>query len=500
VDAGVHVFKGVRYAASTAGTNRFRPPQPPERWGGITDAISNAASAPQRAVPENTDPFYSWYAAIEPIGEDCLFLNVFSPGLSDARRPVMVWIHGGGWREFSGTAPGFDGRGLARAGDVVVVTLNHRLSVFGFLRLERSDERFADAGNAGLLDIVAALAWIKQHATAFGGDPNNVTLFGESGGASKIAALLSMPAAKGLFHKAILQSSGGGMRLAEEQEAERLSASLATALGRSQLDGEALQAVAMQTLLDASWAAAGAFRGMIDGRSCISGPFHETAPAISANVPVMIGCTSTETTYHLRWDPKYPFLEHSAARERLARFLKVGRDQAETIMKAYGEAYPDYKAGEILMMVSSDFIFRRTANGIAALQAASATAPVFAYMFARETPVEGGHMRCPHTSEVPFIFGTTEAATAQAGWGSDIEPLTQCMMASWTAFARHGDPNNATLPRWEPFTNDKRHVMVLDAASWLAIDPGHEARRALEDLPLYDYSYSLKQLMKDQIG
>src|SRR6516165_6182733 len=194
-DNGVRVFRGVRYADTTAGDNRFLPPQPPKKWADIQDALIWGASAPQLPVPENTDAFYSWYSAIQPISEDCLFLNVFTPGTDDTGRPVMVWIHGGGWREFSGTAPGFDGTNLARAQDVVVVTVNHRLNLFGYLQLEGSDERFLDAGNAGLLDLVMALSWVRHNIVAFGGDPDNVTIFGESGGASKIAAILAMRAA-----------------------------------------------------------------------------------------------------------------------------------------------------------------------------------------------------------------------------------------------------------------------------------------------------------------
>ena len=192
--------------------------------------MSWGASAPQSPAPENEDPFFSWYSAIQPISEDCLFLNVFTPGLGAGARPVMVWIHGGGWREFSGTAPGFDGSALARAQDVVVVTVNHRLGVFGYLQIE-GDERFAGAGNAGLLDLVEAVRWVRDNAEAFGGDPGNVTVFGESGGASKIAALLAMRAASGLFHKAIVQSSAGGLRLASPEEAGRQASRLARALG-----------------------------------------------------------------------------------------------------------------------------------------------------------------------------------------------------------------------------------------------------------------------------
>jgi para-nitrobenzyl esterase len=297
LDNGV-VFKGVRYADATGRDNRFMPPRAPEKWAGVRDAVAWGASAPQLPVSESLDPFYARYSAIQPTSEDCLFLNVFTPGVGEGARPVMVWIHGGGWREFAGTAPGFDGTNLARAQDVVVVTVNLRLSAFGYLELQGSDERFADSGNAGLLDLVMALAWVRENASAFGGDPGNVTIFGESGGASKIAAILAMPAAKGLFHKAILQSSAGGMRLASREDAasHAMALALAKVLGWDWLDGNKLQKLSMETILAALRTATGPFRGMIDGRNFNADPYHLTAPMISADVPVMAGCTNTEST------------------------------------------------------------------------------------------------------------------------------------------------------------------------------------------------------------
>ena len=227
---GVAVFRGVRYGASTAGANRFLPPQPAAPWAGIRDATDWSCSAPQLTKPTYADPFYAWYAAIRDMSEDCLFLNVFTPGLDNGRRPVMVWLHGGGWGNFASSAPGFDGTNLARAQDVVVVSMNHRLNVFGFLQLDKSHERFADSGSAGVLDLVMALRWVRDNAATFGGDPANVTIFGQSGGAAKTAALLAMPAAKGLFHKAIVQSTSGGLRIAGREEAARMAADLGKAM------------------------------------------------------------------------------------------------------------------------------------------------------------------------------------------------------------------------------------------------------------------------------
>jgi para-nitrobenzyl esterase len=497
VHNGICVFRGVRYADSMAGANRFLPPQQAKPWAGVQDALSWSASAPQLSAPENTDPFYAWYSAIQPVSEDCLFLNVFTPGVGNARRPVMFWIHGGGWREFSGTAPGFDGTQLARAQDIVVVTVNHRLNAFGYLRLEGSHERFADSGNAGLLDLVMALTWVRDNAVAFGGDPGNVTIFGESGGASKIAAMLSMRAAHGLFHKAILQSSAGGMRLASPEEAARQSARLAKALDVARLDGDALQRVSMPALLAALETTTGAFRGMIDGRSFDSDPFGDSAPALSAGVPVLAGCTNTESTYYMRADPRNFALALADVQRRLQRFLQIDGARVDTLIDAYRAAYPDYRPSDILIMITSDYIFKRNTYGMAALQAASARAPVYAYLFSRETPIEGGRVRSPHTTEVPFVFGTTTAAQAHVGTGSDIQPMTERMMATWASFARSGDPNNPLVPAWTPFTDGNRQTMVLDVASRLAADPGGEARAGLEGLPYFGYGHSIQAFVTD---
>ena len=348
----------------------------------------------------------------------------------------MFWIHGGGWREYSGTAPGFNGTHLAREQDVVVVTINHRLSAFGYLMLEGSDERFANSGNAGLR-YRRRSAWVRDNAASFGATRTTCTLFGESGGASKIAALLSMRSASGLFHKAILQSCGGGMRLAGSDEAMGLASELAerTRLERLRRNGcrNCRWKSCSRTLSDT---ASARFRAVIDGWSFSANSYYPAAPEISKHVPVMAGYTNTEMTYFFRFDPGYSSLTWADIRRRLMRFLEIASGRAEELIEIYRSFYPQYEACEILMMLTSDFVVKRTTLKIAALQADTASAPVYAYMFERETPVEGGRMRSPHTTEVPFIFGTTEAAVAQVGADSGIAPMTGIMMASWAAFAR----------------------------------------------------------------
>ncbi len=492
---GVHAFRGVSYGDTTAGENRFRPPQPARKWAGIVDALRPGASAPQLRYPENTDPFFAWYSQIETPSEDCLFLNIFTPGPGHGRRPVMVWIHGGGWYCYAGTAPGFDGTALARSEDVVVVAINHRLGVFGHLALAGGGEAFADSGNAGLLDIVAALEWVRDNAAAFGGDPANVTIFGESGGGSKVAALLSMRRAEGLFHRAIVQSSGSGMKLADEGEARAAANGLREALGLASLAPDVMQALPMDDILAATKMAKGPFRGMIDGRNFDRHPYEDAAPHIARDIPVMIGCTLTEGTYYMRGDARNFALEMSEVRRRLARFLEIGEGKVDEIIDAYRTEYPAATPSRLLFLSFSDFMFARNTYHIAQLQSASAGAPLFAYSFAWQTPIEGGRMGSPHTCEVPFIFGTTEAAMACVGDGPDLPAMTRKMMASWAAFARTGNPSNATLPAWEPFDRAGKRVMVLDNDCRLARDPGGPARATMDDLPHFGYGHAIPAIL-----
>ncbi len=494
---GVLAFKGVRYAATTAGVNRFLPPQPAPKWAGIRDALQWGASAPQVPNAGLSLPFYAWYSAIEPMNEDCLFLNVFTPALDTGKRPVMVWLHGGGWRNCAGSGPGWDGTHLAGAQDVVVVTVNHRLNGFGYLALDGSDERFADSGNAGMLDLVMALQWVRDNAAAFGGDPNNVTIFGQSGGAAKTIGLLATPAARGLFHKAIIQSTSGGMRIAGQEEAVRMAAELAAALGLKRLVGEDLQKLPMGTLLSAIEKSPGPFRPVIDGRTFIADPYYPAAPGISSEVPVMIGTTNTETTWYYAAHPENFSLELADVKRRVMRFLKLDPVAADALIDAYRSDYPAGSPCDILTAITTDYLFKRNALKIADLQSASARAPVYCYVFARETPVGNGRFRSPHSAEVPFIFGTTSQAEAFSGNGDDIQPVTAVMMASWASFARHGNPNNPAIPEWKAFGASDRQAMLLNVESRLVAYPGAASRAALEGLPYYEYSNDRSSFVKD---
>lgn len=491
-----HVFRGIRYGASTAGANRFRPPQPCEPWAGVAESLAWPASAPQVAPRGYDQPFYAWYAATEPQSEDCLFLNVFTPGLGHGRRPIMVWLHGGGWRSFASTAPGCDATRLAAAQDVVVVSVNHRLNVFGFLPVDEGvDERFRDAGQAGLLDLAAALRWVRDNAEAMGGDAGNVTIFGQSGGAAKTAALLAMPAAHGLFHKAIVQSTSGGLRLMGSDEARQAAATLASATGTARFDPAALQAMPSAKLLAAAEKVPGPFRPLVDGRNCPSDPFHPHAPALSAEVPLLVGATNTETTWYYPQAPAMFSVDWCDARLAIGRFLGVDEAAAARIIEAYRDADLTADATDVVTAVTTDYLFKRNTFRIADLKAAQGGAPVHGYVFARESTAGNGRLRSPHSAEIPFIFGTTEAAVAHCGTGPDIGPMTDVMMATWASFARTGNPGNALVPSWPAYDLATRNVMRLNVESRVGGDPMALGREALRDVPVYEYSTSRQSFL-----
>ncbi|EJJ29475.1 carboxylesterase/lipase family protein [Rhizobium sp. CF142] len=487
--AGILSFRGIRYGQTTAGAHRFRAPLPAPRWAGIRDAISWGPSAPQSVPAAYTEPFYAWYSTIQPISEDCLFLNVVTPAADRQSRPVMVWLHGGGWRNFSASAPGTDGTLLAMQEDVVVVSLNHRLGALGYLALGQDDERFADAGNAGLLDIMLALQWVRDNIAAFGGDPENVTIFGQSGGGAKVAALMAVPAAAGLFHRAIIQSSSGGLRVASYQEAKGLSQALADTLGLARADASILQAVPLDTLLSAIERTPGYFRPSIDGRTFRTDPFFPAAPKISNHVPLLAGCTNTETTYYMRRNPGSFHLDLPDVEARLAGFLRLDAAATGRLIEAYRDLDSSAQPSDILIAVTTDYLFKRNTYRMASLRE-GAGAPSFAYVFSFETAVENGLLRSPHTCELPFIFASAGVARALVGHSCDIEPMTKTMMATWAQFARSGNPDNPTLPKWRPFGEPDRPVMVLAPESQLVADPGGDARAMLDGLAFYEYNRS----------
>jgi para-nitrobenzyl esterase len=483
---GIKTFKGIPYGASTAGRRRFMRAADPAKWSGVRDALEYGPSAPQTNpdAPRPARPRAVAAAGLPPESEDCLVLNIWTPAIRDGRkRPVMVWCHGGGFASGSGSSPITDGTNLARRGDLVVVSINHRLNVLGFTFLgELGGSHFAESGDVGMLDIVHALAWVRRNIAEFGGDPEKVTIFGQSGGGRKVGTLLAMPEAKGLFHRAIIES-GATITLVEREQATRVARELITALQLPDADVRRLQEVPLDRLMAAYFAVVRAmnvdqmtqgFSPTVDGTVVPQHPFHPAASPVSANVPLMIGSTRTELT--LSADEEAFSLSEDGMRRRIHDLLGSAAD--ETIA-AYRGANPRATPSDLYFLIASDHRYTAPVIAIAERRAALGKGPVFLYYFRWETPVDGGRLKSPHTIEIPFAFHNIERATALTGDNPDAQSLADGVSDAWIAFARSGDPNTSRLPHWPAFSATDRATMVFDRRSRVVNDPIHDQRLAI---------------------
>ncbi|HET6396217.1 MAG TPA: carboxylesterase family protein [Pseudoxanthomonas sp.] len=478
---GVHVFRGIRYGADTA-TTRFQPPRPPQPWRGVADATAYGASAPQRGR--------------EAGSEDCLFLNVWTPALRDgARRPVLFYIHGGGYDTGSGSDPLYDGTRLCQRGDVVVVTVNHRLNAFGYLYLGRlGGAGYAASGNAGQLDLVLALQWVRDHAAEFGGDPDNVTVFGQSGGGAKIATLMAMPAARGLFHRAWTMSgqqvTAAGPRAAT-QRAQRL-------LETAGIDPAAADAIARLRALPAAAVLEATaardfsriedtrlyFGPVMDGVALPRHPFWPEAPAQSAHIPMVIGNTRDETRAFLGNDPANFELTWEQLPARLERQQYVDL-HVEQVIAEYRRLYPHYTPSEVFFAATT--AGRSWRGAVEELEARArqpgGAAPTWAYQLDWGSPLDGGRLRAFHTLDIPLVFDNVRQPGSRTGDGPEAQAMADAMSGALLAFARGGDPNHAGLPRWAPYTLPGRQTLLFDVPPALAADPRGGERRFWQQAP-----------------
>jgi para-nitrobenzyl esterase len=488
---GIHFFKGMRYGGDTSGANRFMAPTPAPKWTGVQDAQQFGPRAPQETEAHARLAWRAWIRDLSSDSEDCLRVNVYTPAVNDGgKRPVMFYIHGGAFATGSGSTSALDGTHLARRGDVVVVTINHRLNIFGHLWLGAAGA-FADAGNAGMLDVIAALQWVRDNIAGFGGDPGCVTVFGQSGGGSKVSMLMGMPAAKGLFHRAIAQSPATLQRGFMPDFAERMTARLFAALDVDRNDPAKLQALGMAQLMEGRRKAAlthGSLRPVVDGRHLPAHPFDPVASALSKDVPLMIGSTDTEATFYLTMDPSNLDMDEATAAKKMQEVLDADDEGCKRLLAEFRRRRPGATPYELLVAIQSRQCFRRNCIVVAERKAALAGPPTYVYEFAWESPVvvEGGYaMRSPHTICIPFAFGTIDAAAAMIGEGAGRRPLSEKMMDAWIAFARTGNPNHKGLPQWQPYAAGERSVMVFANDCRSEQDRGREDRLALDAYPPY---------------
>ena len=492
--APVEAFLGLAYAAPPVGDLRFAPPRPPAMRSEVFSAGAFGHAAIQMPSPSSVNPTSEMGKALQAVfpvrkdvdsqSEDCLYLNVWTRKARHGRnRPVMVWLHGGGFAYGSGAWATYDGASLADRGDVVVVTINHRLNVFGYLNLPG----VPGSGNAGMLDIVAALDWVKANIAAFGGNPGNVTIFGESGGGAKVSYLMAMPAAKGLFHRAIIQS-GPGVRAVAADRANSLRADLAAALGLAADDVAGLRAVPPEKLLAAAYEAekkqpgAGfdrtGFAPVVDGVVLPAQPWDPAAPEISADVPVLIGLNKDEMTLFMASAPWFGKLDDAGLMKMAGALFG---ERAGAVVAALKADFPDYSPTYLACHLTTYGRMFAGSVQIAERKAAQGRAKAWFYQLEWETPV--GPFKSPHTLEIPLVFANVDKARVQLGAGPEPDILAAQMSGAWLAFAKSGNPNTALAPQWPAYEPGRRATMMFNVTSRVVDDPYSATRRAVAATP-----------------
>ncbi|MGB5630926.1 MAG: carboxylesterase/lipase family protein [Woeseiaceae bacterium] len=474
-DNDIEVFKGIRYGAETA-SRRFQPPLPPQAWDKVVDCFEYGASSPQDRTSET-------------ISEDCLFLNVWTPAVNDSRkRPVMFYIHGGAYNHGSGSSPLYDGSALARHGDVVVVTVNHRLNAFGYLYLQRlAPERFPDSGNCGQLDLVLALKWVQDNIAAFGGDPEKVLAFGQSGGGAKIATMMAMPAAKGLFQRAA-SMSGQQVTASGPTNATQRTMAYLDALNIHQKDVDQLADLPVEKLVNGlsardpvlTYDASVYFGPVLDMRSLTRHPFYPDAAPQSAHIPMIIGNTHDETRAFLR-DPAYYDLTWEEVPELLVPNMRVDI-RPEYVVDEYRRIYPDYTPSQLFFAATTAARSWRGAIIEAEVRAQQRGAGTFVYQLDFQNPVKP-ELGAPHTLDIPLVFRNLDAQGSIAGTGRESRAVSAMMSEAFISFASTGVPNSSSLPEWTDFTLPDRATMVFDVPPRMVNDPRGAERRIFERVP-----------------
>ena len=492
---GIATFQGIPYAGTTARSARFQPPTKVTPWAGVRSSMQYGFVSPQerRAGWANDEVAWMFDWDDGRPGEDCLLVNIWTPGVNDnKKRPVMVWLHGGGFSAGSGQElKSYYGENLSRRGDVVVVSLNHRLGVLGYLNLaEIGGDKYANSSNVGMLDIVAALEWVRDNIPNFGGDPGNVTIFGQSGGGAKVNTVMAMPSANGLFHRAAVQS-GSLLNASSWEDSAKLGAAVVQqlGLGRSQIDR--IQEMPVEQLVEAGTAAVrslappvqpgGVFRlprigwqPTVDRTNLSSQPYDPVAPAMSAHVPLIVGTVLNEFSTPL-YDSNLTTLTEAELKERVT----VGyKDKAEHIIDVFRATHPNETPGQWMSRIAAAPV-RQGAITQAERQTALGGAPVYLYWFCWKTPVLNGRPGAFHCAELSFVFDNTDRCAPMTGGGPGPRSLAARVSQAWINLARRGDPNHAGLPKWPVFTASENATMIFDDQCEAKDDPDGQERQAL---------------------
>ena len=468
--AGIKTFRGIRYGASTAGANRFMPPVKPGKWKDVYDAFAYGPASPQ--APSNpTDPYtqsVGWDAHVKSgISEDCLFLNIWTPGVNDNEaRPVFFYIHGGGFTNGSGGII-FDGDPLSRMGDAVVVTVNHRLGPFGYLDLGQAagSAKFSNAGVAGMLDLVAALEWVHDNIERFGGDPGNVMIFGQSGGGSKVSTLMVMPSAGGLFHKALVQS-GSSITLGSRERNTAQTEILMQELGVSKTKPEDIQRIPWTNILEAK--ANTNFSPFVDGVNIPKNPFDPAAPEISADVPLIVGYTREDSGMR---DLSLPEITD----EGLIKWCReTYKDNGELILSTYKKIYPNATAFQVQARIRTDSNTRKRATTMVERKSLQGRGNAYLYVMEWPSPAFEGRFGAVHGVDLGLVLGNPRDLIA--GNTSEARKMAEIVGSAIVAFGKTGNPNCTKIPYWPAYEIDSRATMLFNLESRVENDPTRELR------------------------
>ncbi len=493
----IYHFTGVPYGADTSGSNRFKPPVKPEPWQGVLDTIWWGNSAPQIMEKRYANVYASFidHWNYDDVSEDCLRINIWTPSINDGKkRPVMVWLHGGGF--VNGNAieqDGYKGENLSRKGDIVFCSVNHRLGPLGFTNLAGVGGRdFAASGNAGMLDIVAALEWVNHNIANFGGDPGNVTIMGQSGGGAKVTTLTAMPSAKGLFHKAVVLS-GASTRSGDKEYSEKLGSYVLREAGLKTSEIDKLQEIPWMDYINIANEAArklrdesggdgfrGGFSPVVDGEYLPQHPYFPEATPLASEIPMII-CSTFNESSPSRNNPELENITFEEVKEKLkegAGFFRQRIEDPTTAVDAYARAFPDKKPVEIWSMIISN---RQRTIELADAKSAQPSSVYLAW-FGWQPPLFDNRMRAFHCSDICFWYYNTDLMLTHTGGGARPRKLSEKMSDALLIFMRTGNANGGDLPIWPRYSKEKGETMILDDVPIVKNDPDREAREALKPL------------------